>query len=169
MISEAHQTLVPQKPKLLDRVRGAIRSRHYSQRTEDAYVAWIKRFIFFHGKRHPAEMGEAEVTRFLSSLAVDFRVSASTQNQALGALLFLYPRVSPLLRDPSARGWVRHPDRPGTARSYGREYNDDLHPCPESGLGGRPKSGGPASASMPPGRYSDLHGPCPAYAARRSR
>ncbi len=83
----------PQKPKLLDRVREAIRSRHYSRNTEDAYVAWIKRFIFFHGKRHPAEMGESEVTRFLSSLAVSFRVSASTQNQALSALLFLYREV----------------------------------------------------------------------------
>ncbi len=85
--------LAPQKPKLLDRVRQAMRTRHYSQRTEDAYVAWIKRFIFFHAKRHPAEMGEADVTRFLSSLAVDFRVSASTQNQALCALLFLYRDV----------------------------------------------------------------------------
>jgi integron integrase len=83
----------PQKPKLLDRVREAIRSRHYSRNTEDAYVAWIKRFIFFHGKRHPAEMGAEEVTRFLSSLALDGRVAASTQNQALSALLFLYREV----------------------------------------------------------------------------
>ncbi|HSB72962.1 MAG TPA: site-specific integrase [Candidatus Methylomirabilis sp.] len=58
---------VPQQPKLLDRVRGAIQSRHFSRITEDAYVSWVKRFIFFHGKRHPVEMGEAEVTRFLSS------------------------------------------------------------------------------------------------------
>jgi integron integrase len=84
---------VQQRPKLLDRVRAAIRSRHYSRRTEEAYVHWIKRFIFYHGVRHPAEMGEAEVTRFLSSLAVDFHVSASTQNQALSALLFLYREV----------------------------------------------------------------------------
>src|SRR5574341_1536164 len=83
----------PQKPKLLDRVREAIRSRHYSRNTEDAYVAWIKRFIFFHGKRHPVEMGAEEVTRFLSSLALDGRVAASTQNQALSALLFLYREV----------------------------------------------------------------------------
>src|SRR3989338_4020331 len=80
----------PQKPKLLDRVREAIRSRHYSRNTEDAYVAWIKRFIFFHGKRHPMEMGAPEITRFLSFLAVEGKVSASTQNQALSALLFLY-------------------------------------------------------------------------------
>src|SRR5574337_1155628 len=85
--------VAPQKPELLDKVREAIRSRHFSPNTEDAYVAWIKRFIFFHGKRHPVEMGEAEVTRFLSSLAVDLRVSASTQNQALSALLFLYREV----------------------------------------------------------------------------
>ncbi len=93
MVSAVNQSLVPQKPKLLDRVRGAIRARHYSRRTEEAYVHWIKRFIFFHGVRHPAEMGEAEVTRFLSSLAVDSHVSASTQNQALSALLFLYREV----------------------------------------------------------------------------
>jgi integron integrase len=77
------------RPRLLDRVRGAVRTRHYSRRTEKAYVHWIKRYIFFHGKRHPAEMGAAEVTRFLTSLAVDGKVAASTQNQALSALLFL--------------------------------------------------------------------------------
>lgn len=84
---------VPQKPKLLDQVRNAIRSRHYSYMTEKAYVHWIKRFIFFHNKRHPAEMGEVEIGRFLSSLATDGHVSASTQNQALNALLFLYKEV----------------------------------------------------------------------------
>jgi hypothetical protein len=78
------------KPRLLDRVREAIRARHYSRRTEKAYVAWIKRYIFFHAKRHPAEMGGPEVTRFLTSLAVESRVASSTQNQALNALLFLY-------------------------------------------------------------------------------
>jgi integrase len=83
----------PQKPKLLDSVREAIRARHYSRRTEDAYIGWIKRYIFFHGKRHPSEMGAEEVTRFLSSLALDGRVAASTQNQALSALLFLYREV----------------------------------------------------------------------------
>src|SRR5688572_11218603 len=80
-------------PKLLDQVRQAIRTRHYSYRTEKAYVHWIKRFIFFHNKRHPAEMGEAEIGRFLSALATDFHVSASTQNQALNALLFLYREI----------------------------------------------------------------------------
>lgn len=83
----------PAKPRLLDRVRTAARLRHYSRRTEAAYVAWIRRYIVFHGKRHPAEMGAAEVTRFLSSLAVAGRVAASTQNQALSALLFLYRDV----------------------------------------------------------------------------
>ena len=83
----------PPKPKLLDQVRQAIRMRHYSYRTEKAYVHWIKRYIFFHNKRHPQEMGEAEIARFLSSLASDAHVSASTQNQALNALLFLYREV----------------------------------------------------------------------------
>jgi hypothetical protein len=81
------------KPKLLDQVRHAIRTRHYSYMTEKAYVGWIKRFIFFHNKRHPAEMAEAEIAQFLSSLASDSHVSASTQNQALNALLFLYHEV----------------------------------------------------------------------------
>jgi integron integrase len=81
------------KLRLLDRLRHAIRARHYSRRTEKASVHWIKRYIFFHGKRHPAEMGAAEVTQFLTALAVRDRVAASTQNQALYALLFLYREV----------------------------------------------------------------------------
>lgn len=81
------------EPRLLDRVRLAIRARHYSLRTEEAYVVWIKRYIFFHGKRHPKEMGEPEINAFLSDLAVKRQVSASTQNQALAALLFLYRHV----------------------------------------------------------------------------
>jgi integron integrase len=80
-------------PKLLDRVRTAIRVRHYSPRTEEAYVMWIRRFILFHGKRHPSAMGADEVNAFLSHLAVEQTVSASTQNQALAALLFLYRNV----------------------------------------------------------------------------
>jgi len=83
----------PDPPRLLDRVRQAIRLRHYSRRTEEAYAGWIRRFILFHRRRHPREMGEAEVTAFLSSLAVERRVSASTQNQALSAILFLYEHV----------------------------------------------------------------------------
>src|SRR5437016_6771900 len=82
-----------QPPRLLDRVRIAIRTRHYSLRTEEAYVGWIRRYIFFHKKKHPLEMGEPEINSFLSQLAVQDRVSASTQNQALCALLFLYRHV----------------------------------------------------------------------------
>ncbi|MDI6772818.1 MAG: phage integrase N-terminal SAM-like domain-containing protein [bacterium] len=81
------------QPRLLDRVRDAVRARHYSRRTEDAYIAWIRRYILLHGKRHPAEMGAAEITQFLTSLAVQGKVAASTQNQALSALLFLYRKV----------------------------------------------------------------------------
>jgi Phage integrase, N-terminal SAM-like domain len=80
-------------PKLLDSVREAIRMRHYSIRTEEAYIGWITRFILFHGKRHPLQMGEDEITRLLSALAVHGQVSASTQNQALCALVFLYRHV----------------------------------------------------------------------------
>jgi integrase len=83
----------PARPRLLDRVREAIRARPYSRRTEKAYGAWIRRDILFHGKRHPAEMGAEEITRFLSSLAIPGNVAASTQNQALSALLFLYRAV----------------------------------------------------------------------------
>jgi hypothetical protein len=75
--------------KLLDRVRQAIRVKHFSYRTEQAYVYWIERFIRYHGIRHPDTMGAAEVEAFLTHLAVDGHVAASTQNQALGALLFL--------------------------------------------------------------------------------
>jgi integron integrase len=80
-------------PKLLDRVRTTLRVRHYSPRTESAYVGWIRRFIHFHDVRHPDEMGSTEVVAFLSDLAVNGQVSASTQNQALAALLFLYRHV----------------------------------------------------------------------------
>src|SRR5258706_2792857 len=83
----------PKPPRLLDQVRSHIRMRHYSIRTERTYVHWIKRFVVFHGKRHPREMGGVEVTDFLSALATDRNVAASTQNQALSALLFLYKEV----------------------------------------------------------------------------
>ncbi len=80
-------------PRLLDRVKIAIRVRHYSMATERAYSNWIRRFILFHGKRHPAEMGKVELEKFLSYLAVDRRVAPATQNQALQAILFLYTKV----------------------------------------------------------------------------
>jgi integron integrase len=85
--------VIPTKPRLLDRVRQTIRTLHYSPRTEEAYVYWIRRFVFHHGVRHPAEMGANEVRGFLTHLAIADRVSASTQNQAFNALLFLYRRV----------------------------------------------------------------------------
>ena len=84
---------LPDSPRLLTRVRNKIRLKHYSIRTEHAYVDWIKRFIWFHGKRHPAELGPAEVESFLTDLAVARGVAASTQNQAKSALLFLYKEV----------------------------------------------------------------------------
>ena len=81
------------KPKLLQQVRELLRSRHYSLRTEGPYVGWIRRYILFHSKRHPAELDETHVSAFLSHLAVKDNVAASTQNQALSALLFLYKEV----------------------------------------------------------------------------
>jgi len=81
------------KPKLLEQVRDAIRLKHYSIRTEQVYIDWIRRFILFHDKRHPREMAEPEVTQFLTYLAREGNVAASTQNQALSALLFLYKEV----------------------------------------------------------------------------
>ena len=92
LVNEAGQNS-SRPPRLLDRVREANRLRHGSRSTEKSYIGWIRRFILFHGKRHPAEMGGSEVAQFLSSLAVEGRVAASTQNQALSALLFLYRYV----------------------------------------------------------------------------
>ncbi|MBI4160814.1 MAG: integron integrase, partial [Acidobacteria bacterium] len=83
----------PRPPKLLDQVRLRIRARHYSPATEKTYLHWIRRFIRFHGLKHPAAMGEEEIGRFLSALAERGKVSASTQNQALSAILFLYREV----------------------------------------------------------------------------
>ncbi len=97
-------------PKLLDRLRHACRVRHYSIRTEDAYHDWARRFILFHNKRHPNEMAEAEVNAFLTHLAVDGNVAASTQNQALAALLFLYQAV--LEADPGRIEGVIRANRP---------------------------------------------------------
>jgi len=93
-------------PRLLDQVRGTIRCRYYSRRTEEAYVHWIKRFIYFSGRRHPRELGEAEVTAFLSHLAVERKVAAGTQNQAMSALLFLYKHVLQL-----ELGWLQNIER----------------------------------------------------------
>ena len=89
-IHEPHRKM---KPKLMDMVREALRTRHYSKRTEQAYCRWIVQFVRFHGTRHPNEMGEAEINTFLTDLAVNKNISSSTQNQALAALLFLYRYV----------------------------------------------------------------------------
>src|ERR1700686_737065 len=83
----------PDSPRLIARVRDKIRLKHYSIRTEHAYVDWIKRFIWFHGKQHPADLGPAEIESFLTDLAVARGVAAATQNQAKSALLFLYKEV----------------------------------------------------------------------------
>jgi len=98
------------EPKLLDRVREAVRLRHYSRRTEEAYVTWIRRFIIFHGKKHPSLLGKDEIVRYLTWLAVQQHVSASTQNQALSALLFLYRQV--LQVDPGAIDHFPHAQGP---------------------------------------------------------
>jgi integron integrase len=99
-----------QPPRLLDRVRAAIRLRHYSLRTEEVYAQWVRRFILFHNKRHPLEMGAAEINQFLTHLAVEGHVSASTQNQAFSALLFLYQNV--LEVDPGQIAGVVRANRP---------------------------------------------------------
>jgi integron integrase len=101
-------------PKLLDRVRQTIRAKHYSRRTESAYVDWIRRYILFHQKRHPSEMGAPEIAAFLTWLATNRRVSASTQNQSLSALLFLYRdvlhiEIASIENVPRARMPVRVP------------------------------------------------------------
>jgi hypothetical protein len=116
-------------PKLLDRVRTAIRVRHYSRRTEQAYVDWIRRFIVFHKKTHPAEMGAPEIAAFLGWLAVRQHVSASTQNQALSALLFLYRHV--LGKDVGAIDVPRAygPTRVPVVLSLGRSREGTSGPC----------------------------------------
>lgn len=95
-----------QKPKLLEQVRAVARVRHLSHRTEDVYHNFIKRYIIFHGKKHPKDMGAEEITEFLTHLAVDGKVSASTQNQAFFALLFLYRDVLRIVL-PNIEGVVR--------------------------------------------------------------
>ncbi|APR78831.1 Integron integrase IntIPac [Minicystis rosea] len=92
-MSEDERPETGRAPRLLDRVREVIRARHYSPRTAEAYCTWIRRFVLFHGRRHPRELGAPEVEAFLSHLANEQHVSASTQNQALAALLFLYTHV----------------------------------------------------------------------------
>jgi len=108
----AYEPITPAKPKLLDQVRAALRRRHYSLSTEQAYIRWIKDFIFFHKKNHPRELGEKEINQFLSHLAINKKVSASTQNQALCAIVFLYRHV--LQTEPGDFGditWAQKPKK----------------------------------------------------------
>ena len=123
------------KPKLLDQVRQVIRTLHYSDRTEKAYVHWIKRYRLFHGMRHPAELGAPDVTAFLTSLAVHDKVAASTQNQALSALLFKAALIAHLERAHEqyqadlrqGAGWVELPNAltrkyPNAGRDWGWQW-----------------------------------------------
>ena len=100
----------PERPRLLDRLRATVRLRHYSLRTEDSYAGWVRRYILFHNKRHPLDRGAAEINAFLTHLAVEGHVSASTQNQAFSALLFLYLKV--LEVDPGRIAGVVRAQRP---------------------------------------------------------
>lgn len=95
------------KPKLLDQIKIKMRSMHYSKRTEESYINWIKRFILFHNKTHPEKLGKDEIRKFLNHLAVERNVSASTQNQALQGILFLYKEI--LHQDV---GWINDIERP---------------------------------------------------------
>jgi len=110
--------------KLLDQVRDVVRKKHYSIRTEQAYVSWIRKYILFHRKRHPKDMGEKEISQYLSYLASDQRVASSTQNQALNAIVFLYKHVLrielgdlAIWKEP--RGRRGYPKTPAVARCVG--------------------------------------------------
>jgi hypothetical protein len=107
-------------PKLLDRVREAIRARHYSRRTDDVYVHWIRRYIVFHNKTHPSNMN--------MGAASGLSGCAKGGTHQAGELSY----VPALVRDAFARGWVRHPDRAGAAGTRGCEHDDDLDARPES-------------------------------------
>ena len=102
-------------PRLMEQVRAEIRARHYSRRTEDAYVHWIRRFIVFQGRRHPRDLGSPEISAFVTWLAMERRVAASTQNQALSAVLFLYRHV--LRQEVGASSCCRGPECPRRCRS----------------------------------------------------
>ncbi len=101
--------------RLLDQLKQVIRKKHYSYKTEEAYVSWAKRYILFHNKKHPADMGEKEISEFVSDLALNRNVAASTQNQALNAVVFLYKYVlkidlgdfGPMERAKRSKNWTR--------------------------------------------------------------
>jgi integron integrase len=103
--------MASEHPRLLDQVRAALRRMHYAIRTEEAYIGWIRRFILFHQKRHPRELGAPEVEAFLSNLAVELQVAASTQNQALSALQFLYSEVLGQPLAPLRAAQAKQPQR----------------------------------------------------------
>ena len=106
------EVIEKKKPKLLDQVRQVIRIKHYSLRTEESYISWIKRFIFFHNKKHPNEMGETEIGQFITHLSKNGKVSASTQNQALCAIVFLYKNVLQKdLNDAISIYWSKRPKK----------------------------------------------------------
>src|SRR5512145_2259854 len=113
MLYVLYDVPAPAKTKLLDQVQEVLRVKHYSYRTEEAYLGWIKKYILFHNKRHPSEMGAREVNQYLSHLAVQHKVAASTQNQALCAILFLYREILQQdLGDLSAGPvWAKKPKR----------------------------------------------------------
>ena len=110
--------------RLLDQVRNVIRKKHYSIRTEQAYTDWIKRFILFHNKRHPKDMGEKEISQYISYLAVKRNVAASTQNQALNAIVFLYKQV--LKRELGDFGSMERAKRPKRLPSVLTKKEADL-------------------------------------------
>ena len=115
-----------QRLRLLDRVRQVARLKHYAASTEESYVRWIRRYILFHDKRHPQDMGEAEIEAFLTHLAVDQHVAASTQNQALCAILFLYQDV--LHTEIKQEIHATRARTTGTARTQAPPDHHDLYP-----------------------------------------
>ena len=121
--NSTNNRLDDKKPKLLDQVRQIIRVKHYSMRTEESYINWIKRFIFFHDKKHPIEMGEEEIGQFITYLAKNKRVSASTQNQALCAIVFLYKNVlKKELENTISIYWSKRPKKLSTRFSKIKPY-----------------------------------------------
>jgi integrase len=125
--------VVVRRPKLLRQLRLALRVRHYSARTEEAYVAWVRRYVRFHGLRHPGELGRDEIRQFLTALADRAKLSASSQTQALSALIFLYREV--LNVDPGVIGDIVRAKQPGRlpvvlSREEVRALLDGLHGVP---------------------------------------
>jgi hypothetical protein len=125
-MSSVTETTVGEKPKFLDQVREILRGKHCNQRTEEIFLGWIRRFILFHGKRHPQEMAEPEAAQFLTHLAVEEHVAPSLQAQARAALVFLYRHVLQRPLGP-LEGVVRatrpeRPRRPTTSRRANAEF-----------------------------------------------